>query len=290
MIFHVSEKPDAGDFRDGRLAWDILRVTARHDKQLPTCVDLSKAPHLKPYAVAALYAVALRQDGGSVEIIRPDNQILDEHLSRIGLYHAYGIEQSGTRVRETNVPVRQLKDGPATFSSEAMDIWDRELNGTAPGLKLRLADHLDEIILNSLHHSESPIGCIVAGQAFPQTSKVEVAVLDLGQTIRGHLSKHPSYGNLVSDEDAIIEATKEGVTGTIGTENSGVGLYELRQFCEAGFGELAIISGRSIGVFRQGEDPVFHPFHGSGFSGTLVNMRFSTNPALTVSRPDGIVW
>ena len=165
-----------------------------------------------------------------------------------------------------------------------MAVWENQANGFPPGLIQELATHLDEVILNSLTHAESPVGCVVCGQAFPQREIVEVAVIDLGQTIRGHLSNLARYATY-NDERAILAAVQEGVTGTVGLNrfdepNSGVGLFELVNYCERGGGELAILSGRSFVTFGYGEQPLTHRFRG-GFPGTLVNVRFMTSFELT---------
>lgn len=286
MTLKVSEFPDAGDFVNKRLAWDILHATANHNHAVPDTIDLSDATHLKPYSLASLFALNLRASS-SIKLIPPNDSICREHLERLGFYST---DDAPPVARDTNVPIRQLTDGPGSFSSDAMDVWEKEVGSLPAGLKPQLADRLDEVIINALQHAESPMGSVVVGQAFPITNKVEVAVLDLGQTILGHLSQHPDFRHLKSDRDAILEATKDGVTGAIGTNNSGVGLYNLKDFCENGFGELSIISGSSIVVFKQGENPVFHVFRGPRFHGTLVNIVFFTDGPLTLEQPTEIVF
>ena len=95
------------------------------------------------------------------------------------------------------------------------------------------------------------------------------------------MPRNPRYSGIHSDREAILKATEEGVTGTpagalnrIGEPNSGVGLFELRSYCEAGGGELAIASGDAIVVLTSGPRPVDRLFAG-GFPGCLVNVRFN---------------
>jgi len=252
-------------------------------------IDLSVVTHLKPYSIAALCAIGSNRQDTPIRLIKPTNNTCAEHLARMQVYsHIHCEEPAISPQRPTNVPVRRLDHGPGKFSSEAMDVWSEQLGGVQPGVNQQLADHLDEVILNALHHAESPIGCVVAGQAFPNREKVEIAVLDLGQAIPNHLRKRNEYMAIHSDADAIIRATEEGVTGTVGTANSGVGLYELRTFCERGHGELALVSGAAIVVFRQGESPIIGEFRG-GFQGTLVNMTFFTSEPLTPPHDQAIV-
>jgi hypothetical protein len=110
---------------------------------------------------------------------------------------------------------------------------------------------------------------------------MEVAILDLGVTIRGHLSR--AYPDLADDALAIEKALQDGITGTMGRNrfgeaNSGAGLAALAQFLASTGGELAILSGSAIvsidGSGRMGTEPL----HGAPFRGTLVNIVFSTQP------------
>src|SRR5690606_17590150 len=104
-----------------------------------------------------------------------------------------------------------------------------------PGIFAMMVDSLDEIIRNALTHADSPIDCIVVGQAFEKSSKLEIAVLDLGRTIRGHLVTNPKHAYISSEEQAIRMACIDGVSGTPdaqhnrhGEPNSDAGLAFLR--------------------------------------------------------------
>lgn len=189
-------------------------------------------------------------------------------------------------VRSTNVPVQQLSNGPGDFSDLATRAWENELGGVPAGVRPRLADSLDEVILNAVQHSQSAIGCIVAGQAFPRTKRVEACVLDTGIGIPEHLAR--AGIRAASDAEYIVLATEEGVTGTSGTLNSGVGLYELRSFVEAGGGVMTILSGQAYVVFRAQEPPFVGHFWG-GFRGTLVNLQFDTGIGLPFADMDAIL-
>ena len=152
------------------------------------------------------------------------------------------------------------------------------------------------IALHASTHAESPIDCFVAGQSYPKTGKVEVAVLDLGQTIRVHLSKNPLHSRVRSDEEAILLAVQDGVTGTPpgqqnrrGFANSGAGLAFVREFCEGGSGELTVLSGDSWVTFRQGLAPVKGKIFGPRFQGCLVNVRFFTGYPLPKASTEPIL-
>lgn len=294
--FTSNGMPDAGDFRKRRLAFDIMDLVAACESLgLPSLVDLRHATHLRPYSIACLAAVGALGEQ-AIPAVLPADEDCRQHLVRLGLFKWFKADAPEVDQRDTNVPIRQLTtDALGTFSSDAMKIWEAAVGGLTAGYRPRLEDHLDEIIGNAIYHAESPIGCMVAGQAFPKRQAVEVAVVDLGQSIRGHLSKHPQYTSIASDHDAIFTAVKEAVTGVVGfgkynEPHSGAGLHELRAFCGSGYGEMAIISGNALCVFGpNGTRTTSHTMR-RRFPGTLVNVHFDTNPGLPFEPIDDIIF
>lgn len=268
---------DAGDFVNGRLAWDILNATASHNRELPQTVDLRSCVMLKPYAVACLAAIGAKQKCGA-ELLLPDDACCAEHLIRINLPRWFRpMVLPAVEPRPTNVVADQVFDRSGDFSDQVVRSLAGELS-LAVNVARDLASHLDEVVLNALTHAESPVGCVVVGQSFPGLKVMEIAILDLGQTIRGHLATNPQHRLIESDEEAVLLATTEGVTGTVGLnrwkeQNSGVGLFELRDYCERGGGELTILSGGSRVMFRVDGGPKPAHFRGR-FEGCLVNIRF----------------
>ncbi|MBL8764748.1 MAG: hypothetical protein JNM07_10815 [Phycisphaerae bacterium] len=172
---------------------------------------------------------------------------------------------------------RQVLERPETLSDEIIRTLVGEMD-LASNIAHVLANHLDEVLLNALTHADSPIGAMAVGQAFPRERALEIAILDLGQTIRAHLCGNPKNASVATDSEAIIRATEEGISGTVGTNrwgdpNSGVGLFELRRYCEGGGGELSILSGSNWVCFSAGKPPQADLFRGF-FAGSLVNIRF----------------
>ncbi|MCW5754850.1 MAG: hypothetical protein KIT24_09120 [Phycisphaeraceae bacterium] len=232
---------------------------------------------LKPYAVACLAALGAKASG-TCELFLPSNAACRDHLQRLGLPNWYGGNADASiAVRDTNLVAQQLTDRPGTFSDEAIAVLCQQLD-LSVGVAQGLATHLDEVILNALTHSDSPVGCFVVGQAFPTKQTVEITVLDLGQTIRGHLTSNPKHEGITTDREAILSATEEGVTGTVvhnrwGEVNSGIGLFELRKYCESGGGKMAILSGGNYLTFGSENSASAHRFNGH-FAGCLVNIQF----------------
>lgn len=218
-----------------------------------------------------------------IELIPPNNSDCAQHLARLDFYSWFVLNQTVPRAtaRSTSVQLRQLTTGVDSFPDDAAYLWESEFSnsgGFPVGYRQDLAGHLDETIRNALTHAESPTGCFVVAQTFPKVHTVELAVVDLGQTIRGHLSQNPMYADIGSDEDAILMATEDGVTGTVnlnkwGEPNSGAGLTELRNRCDAGNAEMTILSGNSWVHFGPNVKPKIENLNWT-FSGCLVNIRF----------------
>jgi hypothetical protein len=272
--------PDAGDFPGRRVIWSALNALAPAKSAPLTEIDLSRLEHVRPYTLATLAALGALSDG-KARLTLPKTHAARDYVVRSGLVDFFVAPEAVEleRSRRT-VPVRQLTSVSPTFADEITSAWEREFNSMPSALRRAFANHLDEVIRNALSHSESPIGCIVAAQVYPTEGFVEVAILDLGITIKRHLTLNPEHSWIHSDEEAIIRATREGTTGTppgmlnrLGEPNSGVGLFELRQYCEAGGGTFTIASGMSHVSFEQRGEPLVLPFSG-GFPGCLVNIRF----------------
>lgn len=274
---------DAGDFLGGKIIWSALNALRPAKSAAPSEVDLSDLLLVRPYAVTAIAALGCLGKRRA-RLIIPQTQDSRDYVIRSEVAAFFdGDDRGALSPSPRVVPVRQLLTPSSTFADEVTMVWEREFGGLPPGLRPRLANHLDEMIRNALAHSGSSIGCIVAGQAYPKRREVEIAVLDVGDTIMGHLTRNPLYATIRNDEEAVMTATEEGVSGTIagmpnrlGEPNSGIGLYELRHYCQGGGGELTVLSGSAMITF-SGDRPVHHPFAG-GFPGCLINMRFRVNP------------
>lgn len=268
---------DAGDFANGRLAWDVLNATARHNSELPDVLDLSGSVMLRPYALACLIALAARASR-TMRLVMPKSQECADHLRRIGFQRFFSDPAAeALDPRGTNVVAERVDTRSSDFANRVMGSLTNHLRYSSNEAR-DLANHLDELVLNALTHADSPIGCVVVGQAFPTNHTIEIAVVDLGCTIPVHLRRNPAYASLRGDAEAIERATEEAVTGTVGRNrwgepNSGVGLYELRRFCECGRGHLAILSGGACVCFSNVGAPARRAFRG-GFAGCLVNVQF----------------
>jgi hypothetical protein len=216
--------------------------------------------------------------------VLPSTHDARDHVVRSGLCEFFVVPDAvELQPSPRAVRVRQLSSVSTTFADEITTAWEREFDDMPVNLRRRLADHLDEIVRNALSHAASPVGCVVAAQVFPRARLVEIAILDAGVTILGHLTRNPQHSWIKTDAEAIVQSTMEGITGTragevnsLGEPNSGIGLFELRDYCEGGGGTVSIVSGEAVVTFglENGAEPDVLPFAG-GFPGCLVNIRFN---------------
>jgi hypothetical protein len=274
-------------FCDGRIAWDLIRsaATLLDAGGAVDRIDLSRVRHIRPYEVAIVAGMALLSGrvGTVAEYVAPSEDGVREHLERLNLPERLGdTTPNQAERRATNLPIQVLEKRSDSFGADVTDVLVAELGQELPGgLSASIAESIDEMALNALTHADSPVGCVVVGQAFPKTAVLEVAVLDLGVTIRGHLAR--AYPDLTNDTAAIQKAFEDGVTGTRGRNrfnepNSGAGLATLAEFLSATGGELAILSGSAIVCMDRSGRWGTHTLHGPPFRGTLVNIVFSTQP------------
>ncbi|MGP1345347.1 MAG: hypothetical protein ACTS3F_01590 [Phycisphaerales bacterium] len=282
-------KLDKGNFSTGGIYWEAITLPMhiKNGTQIAR-FDLTNCVHLKPYSLAAIAASALlsRRRFGDFKLVLPSDTECTAFLDSFGFSSLLGHCETHAP-RSTSVPIQQLQQPNGEFASKVIEKWLEEAEYDAPaGVAPLLQNHLDEVLYNVFQHSNSEIGCVVAGQAFPKAGFIDISIVDLGISIPQHL-KNANIGNGCTDSKLILMATEEGVTGTqpgrknlLGQDNSGSGLAQLRSFSEQGHAEMAIISGRSAVHFRKvigpNSLPHTHTVFG-GFPGCLVNLRFDLN-------------
>jgi len=226
-----------------------------------------------------------KHNGRPINIIKPSDGKCADHLARLGLPNFFECDWGAGEPRESNLPICRVSWPPGNKATDIIEFL-APCAELPPGVFAQIDGSLDEVIRNALSHAVSPVDCLVAGQAFSKTGKVEIVVVDLGQTIRRHLTKNPEHAHIKNDREAIFKAMEDGVTGTLpgqknirGDDNSGAGLAELRDYCERGGGEFTILSGEHWVTCRADCDPVIGNFRG-GFRGCLVNIRYFSKKRL----------
>lgn len=134
-----------------------------------------------------------------------------------------------------------------------------------------------EILRNCVEHARS-FDFWYAGQYWPNSNTVEVAILDEGIGILESLRSNPEHMRVETELDAIKLALRPGITGVTKPQrrgdyaNSGYGLYMTRHLCTRGSGSFGIVSNRSgVIITEDGEREV-----DGVFRGTLLQLRMDT--------------
>ena len=141
---------------------------------------------------------------------------------------------------------------------------------------------LREVLRNVIEHSKSD-RFAYAGQYWPKSGDVEVAIVDQGIGIRASLSRNPHL-KIESDADAIRMALLPGVSGSVfqgrppdpndDWANSGYGLYMLSGLCRD-TGSFLIGSGHAALLM----DTHRHRPVRSYFGGTVLSLRIALKEA-----------
>jgi hypothetical protein len=272
---------DANNFPHGGLNWSALSALARAKVRAPTTVDLSELKVARPYVLASIAALGCLGNR-KAELVLPTDENLRDEISSSGLPDFFAASHADPAVAETLGRVHQVRAvAELSVIDKLTKEWEKQLGGMSAGLRQKIANHLDEIAKNALAHAAPVIHwCIITAQTFADEGYVEVAVLDTGSTVLHHLRQNPDNPYVQDDFKALHLATQEGVTGTpsgainpLGEQNSGIGLFELREYCKAGMARVSIVSGDALVTFGQAGEPIEHAFPG-GFPGCLVNIRF----------------
>lgn len=210
------------------------------------------------------------------------NYCKNDYLARMDLYNICGINYCESFSRHPT----ESKFLPICLVKEQQDIKNIVDNicemisiriNNAPDLMSSLEWSINEVIDNMRNHAGSNIHGVVVAQYYPSENKLHVFVGDLGQGIQKSLS---SVYLAQSDCDAIITATKKGVTrdDTIGQGN---GLAGTRDILKLNNGVLTIYSGKGKVIFLANDRNLEKQFN-KKICGTIVEMVFDTNKPVSL--------
>lgn len=159
-----------------------------------------------------------------------------------------------------------------------------ELDGLSLEIAAVLTDDADarrylkylvaELLENALHHAEWERGALVGAQMVPATERAQLAIVDCGIGIRGHLSRSPAL-SVSSDAEALSLALRPWVTGTAGQSrldraehgHVGCGLPVAAGLVAAAGGSMCLASG-TASVRARAEGHQTSTIH--SWRGTLV--------------------
>lgn len=143
-----------------------------------------------------------------------------------------------------------------------------------------LSYSLREVFRNVLEHSRAE-AIWYAAQHWPETSKVELCILDEGIGIAQSLRRNPHLA-IHTDQDALDLALLPGISGVAfrgGPKqrrdpwaNSGYGLFMTSQLCRRG-GSFVVLSGNSgVSITEAGKERL-----DCVFGGTAIRLQLQTD-------------
>jgi hypothetical protein len=174
----------------------------------------------------------------------------------------------------TTIPYRRFKPEENRYFAAYLNkhLQGKGIPKMTDGLGRRFRDSLLEMFVNAAMHSETRVGIFSCGQFFPTQQRLDFCVADAGMGIRTKIKKELNL--VLSPEQAIVWALKEGNTTRRGRVPGGLGLKLLREFVDLNRGRLQIVSDRGYWEFAGGSEDLrvlAHPF-----PGTVINLEINT--------------
>jgi anti-sigma regulatory factor (Ser/Thr protein kinase) len=210
--------------------------------------------HMQPWALAAIAAWALefRKTGGE---IRVENAERAQYGWRLGLADYLGIDNpmQVTEHEESGrfVPLRTIKTSDDLAELLASLAALLHLS-SKPEIAKAVMYAMSEMVRNTLEHSESRHGAVVAAQLYAgkatRNPYVSIAVVDSGVGVRKTIQRN--Y-RVESHRDALLKAIEPGVTGSSrelygASDNAGAGLFITRRFASATQHYFMLASGDAM--------------------------------------------
>jgi len=208
----------------------------------------SADPLVLSAVAAACHWIASR--GKTVELVAP---AMCRHLDEMRLFDCLPPDTivsnregppTPVEVRKALLPVRRLESSDDVNRAVEDFRTNAEAYGGWPAgaVKTRLWISLSELLDNAREHSDSPIGSYAGAWLDDEEGPLRLAVVDLGIGIPDHLRRRAAYGHL-SDQAALREAMKEGVSGVESRER-GMGFVHVKKEARAvSSGQLMIRAG-----------------------------------------------
>lgn len=205
----------------------------------------SKFIHVHPFALSmvACLAETVRQSGGKVRQSIPQVASLP-YLIRMRLFQHLGKRPPKT-IREKEetgrfIPITQVRN-----RREAEKIINESgpLLHTTGHTKKAVEYVLDELLRNSLEHSQSQVGAFFCAQYFSKTRRISIGIADSGVGIAKTISRSHRFSK---ESEALRLAFQPGISGVRNFENAGAGLFFVRNIAKRTDNYLALYSGNTL--------------------------------------------
>jgi len=260
----------------------LLRL--HHQAKVMDCseiiFDLTNTEFITPMGIILLAGTISEclQRGMKVGYRPPKKINTKKFLSGIGFNNFFNLSDLSHKIESPNVQLRRLDNIDYLLTDQIIEVFSSSVN-MSDGLKGSLKLALNELMSNAFDHSESPKGCYVCAQSYPQARKIRLCISDFGIGILNALRKSPSFSYLENDASGIILAVDEGVTSKGGMGYAGYGLSHINRFEKINQGRFCIISrnGKVLWDYKnQKYKPARQTMH-FPFDGTMINLEINTD-------------
>jgi hypothetical protein len=249
---------------------------------------------MQPWTIAALaaWALAHRDEGGSIRVENPDTEGLG-YTWRMGLADYFGVDTPvGFEEHEETgrfITLRTIgrRDDLADLLSDLVTLL-HVIDAAAESVLYAMS----EMVRNTLEHSRS-VGAVVCAQRYPRRGDreeyVSLGIADRGVGVLTSLSRQYV---LPTAAEALVKAIEPGVSGAVpgmygAPDNAGAGLFVTRQLSEATQRYFGIASGDAM--FRTSTAKKPHPdtelvLQVAPYSGTVVCVEIGLSESFDYSR------
>ena len=102
---------------------------------------------------------------------------------------------------------------------------------------------LDELLRNSLEHSQSQVGAFFCARYLSDTRRISIGIADSGVGIAKTISRSHPFSK---ESEALRLAFQPGISGVRNYENAGAGLFFVRNIAKRTDNYLALYSGNTL--------------------------------------------
>jgi hypothetical protein len=227
-------------------------------------------------SLAFLCSWSLHEQSKGREIVLRGSEEAAGYLARMNLFRHLNLNFREHFHRHTEsgrfIPL-QLIDGEEALKETVDSICDLVLHQFENGRDFvpALEWCADEIIGNILDHAQSPVPGAVCAQFFPERSRLDIGICDMGVGIKATVSEAIP---VLSHGDAIRKALERGFTRDheVGQGNGLAGSVEILKL---NLGAFDLWSGNAIYRLAEGEERGFDVLP-ADVPGTGVCLRFDT--------------
>lgn len=256
-------------------------------------IDFSNVDFLYPSGLNTIVCtgINLLDKNRFIKQIDPKNREVSDFLDYSGFRDIVGIGMRNSKIQQpdTTYKIHSFDTVDDNEISKLVDVIEKELNMSL-SVKNRIHENIAELIMNTVHHSESKSICYVIGQAYPTSNHIRYCIADAGIGIKEHLSRNNQDISQKPTSEVIELATEYGVTGNP-KENSGIGLNDLKELVYACGGSFRILSEDGFyeeEIESDGKRKTNMKMLDFNIHGTFIDVLLNNNPEYKIYLKDEI--